>query len=474
MKTTTTTTTRRLFRLRVMLPLSVIAAAGALAYGVYQIVPMGEPLARHDVIGELDGPAFGPYTRVATYRDAGRLLLTTETTVSQNDIAPLEHAAILDTQVPGLQERLRAQQKELAVAGAANALVSGHTDLAVDMVVAGKAAMKGTKRSLIYRDRPAGGFDLLASIGSDNGVTLIGTPQGRTLYLITSTIRHTGENEQPSAWDTFRSDDLGAHWRYDADIVLSPTLKYPAFLTENRIVAMEDEQLLYSTDRARHWSSIAITKRVWPDAETLDRAYQEKAGTQDTDALTYGWSLYPVDAERAVGWSWRQLVQPNSNLRGKTLETRRFEVRFRNDGPPDIVVTPDVHEVPEQDRSRQLAVDQTVYGTIDNRIYRLDKPTLSWRETATTPDVRGMTARIDQTWFGRHAWVVSTLADHLLPGDTYTTTFFRSHDEGKTWQPFRLSQEQEAALLGLDDAGGALLIHAMRGEKTVIERYPLD
>lgn len=465
-----------MFHLRITLPLSVIAitAAGALAYGLYQIMPMGEPLARHEVIGELDGPAFGPYTRVVTYRDAGRLLLTTEATVSPNDIAQLERAAVLDTQVPALRERLLTQQRQLVVAGAANALVNGHTDLAANMIVAGKAAMEDTKRSVVYRDRPAGGFDLLASVGSNNGVTLIGTPQGRTLYLITSTIRHTGENGQPTAWDTFRSDDLGTRWRYDPDIVLSPTLTYPAFLTENRIVAMEDKQLLYSTDCARHWSSIAITERVWPDAETLDRAYEERAGTQDTESLTYDWSLYPVDAERAVGWSWRQLVQPNSNVRGKTLETRRFEVRFRNGGPPDIVVTPGIHEVPEQDRYRQLAVDQTVFGTIGNRIYRLDKPTLSWRQVATTPDVRGTTARIDQAWFGRHAWVVSTLADHLLSGDTYTTTFFRSHDEGKTWQPFRLSQEQEGALLGLDDAGGALLIHAVHGDKTVIERYPLD
>ena len=104
----------------------------------------------------------------------------------------------------------------------------------------------------------------------------------------------------------------------------------------------------------------------------------------------------------------------------------------------------------------------------------MDKSTLSWRQVATTPDVRGTTARIDQAWIGRKAWVVSTLADHLLSGDTYTKTFFQSHDEGKTWQPFRLSQEQEGGLLGLDDAGGALLIHAVSGNKTVIERYPLD
>ncbi|WP_047853655.1 hypothetical protein [Burkholderia contaminans] len=468
--------TRRLFHLRVTLPLSVIAigAACTLAYGLYQITPMGEPLARHEVIGELDGPALSPYARVVTYRDAGRLLLATESAVSSSDIAQLERAAVLDPQVPALRERLQEQQRQLVVAGAAHALVNGNTDLAAKMIAAGKAAMTDTQRSLIHRDRPAGGFDLLASIASNNGVKLIGTPQGRTLYLITSTIRDAGGNGHATAWDTLRSDDLGSHWRYDPDIVLDPTLTYPVFLTENRIVAMDDKQLVYSTDRARHWSSIAIAERVWPDAEALDQAYDEKASAQDTEVLTYDWSLYPVDTGRAVGWSWRQVVQRGSGVRGRTLETRRFEVRLRDGAPPDIVVTRGIREVPEQDRFRQVVVDQAIYGTIGNRIYRLDKPTLSWRQVATTPDVRGTTARIDQAWLGRKAWVVSTLADHLLPGDTYTKTFFRSHDDGKTWQPFRLSQEQDSAVLGLDDAGGALLIHAVSGDKTVIERYPLD
>lgn len=71
------------FPLRITLPLSIAvpAAGGVLAYGLYQITPMGEPLARHEAMGELDGPALGPYVSMKAYRHAGHLLLTTETTV---------------------------------------------------------------------------------------------------------------------------------------------------------------------------------------------------------------------------------------------------------------------------------------------------------------------------------------------------------------------------------------------------------
>ncbi|VWC55930.1 hypothetical protein BCO18430_00266 [Burkholderia contaminans] len=63
-------------------------------------------LRAFQVIGELDAPALSPYARVVTYRDAGRLLLATESAVSSSDIAQLERAAVLDPQVPALRSPL--------------------------------------------------------------------------------------------------------------------------------------------------------------------------------------------------------------------------------------------------------------------------------------------------------------------------------------------------------------------------------
>jgi len=195
--------------LRLLASGAAIAVAGVIGYGIYQLVPLGKPLARSEIIGELNGPALASSSRVALQRYGERQLLIGQRLVSAKDMPALEKAPLLDAQVPALGTR---QQNPW---------------------------LQTDTRNLIYGGQGTGIFDLLGSISGDAGVSLIGTPQGRELYLITAIERTAAKGEQPAAFETLRSDDLGKTWARDVDVVLGPGQQHTVFLTQDRVIAME-------------------------------------------------------------------------------------------------------------------------------------------------------------------------------------------------------------------------------------------
>lgn len=459
--------------------LAVITAA-VLARGIYQIIPMGDPLPRSEFVGELNGPALASYSRVAIQRFGERQLLTGQLLVTAKDIEGLAQAPVLDTQVPALKERLQKQRIRLAQAGAITTLAHGQGDLALTMLQTGRTTTDA--RNLIYGGHGTGVFELLGSISGDTGVTLIGAPGGQPLYLITSTLRSSGEGDQPPAWDTLRSDDLGASWTYDPDVTLGVPQQHTAFLTDRLAIALEHHEtgvrLLHSCDGAKRWAATRLKEQVWPDSAAFERRFAETAERDrkayGVEQLGYGWSLYPLDETRAVGWSWRTRVRPEGQEAPQLIETRRFEVQFQEGASPAFRITPEVPRVPSQDAHALPTRDQPVFETEGDSIYQLDKSAMAWVKRSRSPDVRGAASRIGQAWFGRNAWVIKTYAEHLFSGADYTKTYFYSRDKGRSWRPFQLSHAQERGLLGLDQTGDALLTLAERGGKTVIQRYPLD
>lgn len=436
--------------LRLLASGAAIVVAGVIAYGIYQLMPMGKPLVRSEVIGELNGPPFASSSRVSLQRFGERQLLIGQRLVTAKDLPGLEKAPLLDAQVPALNVR---PQNPWQLADT---------------------------RNLIYGGQGTGVFELLGSISGDTGVSLIGSPQGRTLYLITGTPRSPGpasEGDPPAAWETLRSDDLGKTWAYDPAAVLGAPLQYTVFLTQDRVIALErhdaGQRLLVSEDGARHWSATLLNEQVWPDAQAFDRAFQEKAG-KDGSQLAYDWSLYPLDDKRAVGWSWRTRISLNAAEKNEVLETRRFEVAFQNGASPAFRITPNVPPVPAPAPDVRYTRDEPVFETSGSAVYELDKADRTWRQRSVSPTVQGKPSWIGDAWFSRNAWVIKTYADHLFSFNEYTKTYFTTRDQGKTWRPFQIPQDVETGLLGMDASGEALLSLAERDGKTVIRRYPLD
>ncbi|MBB1592931.1 hypothetical protein [Achromobacter sp. UMC46] len=436
--------------LRLLASGAAIVVAGVIAYGIYQLMPMGKPLVRSEVIGELNGPPFASSSRVSLQRFGERQLLIGQRLVTAKDLPGLEKAPLLDAQVPALNAR---PQNPWQLADT---------------------------RNLIYGGQGTGVFELLGSISGDTGVSLIGSPQGRTLYLITGTPRSPGpasEGDPPAAWETLRSDDLGKTWAYDPAAVLGAPLQYTVFLTQDRVIALErhdaGQRLLVSEDGARHWSATLLNEQVWPDAQAFDRAFQEKAG-KDGSQLAYDWSLYPLDDKRAVGWSWRTRISLNAAEKNEVLETRRFEVAFQNGASPAFRITPNVPPVPAPAPDARYTRDEPVFETSGSAVYELDKGDRTWRQRSVSPTVQGKPSWIGDAWFSRNAWVIKTYADHLFSFNEYTKTYFTTRDQGKTWRPFQIPQDVETGLLGMDASGEALLSLAERDGKTVIRRYPLD
>ncbi|MGV2909603.1 hypothetical protein [Achromobacter sp. AGC25] len=226
--------------LRLLASGAAIVVAGVIGYGLYQLVPMGKPLARNELIGELNGPPLASSSRVSLQRFGERQLLVGQRLVTGKDLAGLEQAPQLDALVPALGTR---PQNPWQLADT---------------------------RNLIYGGQGTGVFKLLGSISGDTGVTLIGSPEGRTLYLVTGTPRspgiQNGNGDPPAAWETLRSDDQGKTWTYDPDAVLGPPLQYTVFLTQDRVIALErhdaGQRLLVSEDGARHWSATLLDEQV--------------------------------------------------------------------------------------------------------------------------------------------------------------------------------------------------------------------
>lgn len=306
--------------LRLLASGAAIVVAGVIGYGLYQLVPMGKPLARNELIGELNGPPLASSSRVSLQRFGERQLLVGQRLVTGKDLAGLEQAPLLDALVPALGTR---PQNPWQLADT---------------------------RNLIYGGQGTGVFKLLGSISGDTGVTLIGSPEGRTLYLVTGTPRspgiQNGGGDPPAAWETLRSDDQGKTWTYDPDAVLGPPLQYTVFLTQDRVIALErhdaGQRLLVSEDGARHWSATLLDEQVWPDAQAFDRAFQEKAG-KDGSQLAYDWSLFPLDDRRAVGWSWRTRISLNAAEKTKCWKPGALKWSFRaarllrSASPPRVV-----------------------------------------------------------------------------------------------------------------------------------------
>ena len=434
--------------IRVLAGAAAIAVTGVLAYGLYQQIPPGQPLARSEVIGELDGPPLAGYSRTRLYRFGAQQFLTGQLIAGPRDIEPLQQAPVLD------------------------ALLPTHADSPLRNAAAAREV-----RNLVYGGRDNGRYALLGSIGGDTGVSLIAGPLGQTLYLVAGPSRDARLGAPGAVSETLRSDDQGASWRYESDVALGPPQRHTAFLTPARVVALQDgpdgERLLHSEDGARTWWAISLREQVWPDAARYDKAFREQAArARDEDStLAYGWSLYPLASDLAVGWSWRERGGPAGPER---IETRRFEVRFQDGASPAFRIAPAPPPVPAQDPEAQVQLGQPVFETAGNRIYRLDATDKTWHAVAATPTVRGARTRIGQAWFGRNGWVVKTYARHLFSFGDGTRTYFYTGDQGRTWRPFQLSPDQERGLLGLDAAGKGLLVHAEQGGKTVILRYALD
>ena len=429
-----------------------IAVAGVIGYGIYQLAPLGQPLTRNEIIGELNGPPLASTSRVALYRYGERQLLIGQRLVSGKEMAALERAPLLDAQVPALGTR---QLNPWQMA---------------------------ETRNLIYGGQGTGAFELVGSISGDVGVSLIGTPQGRELYLVTAIERQAVHDEQPPAMETLRSDDLGNTWTLDPDVALGPQQLHTVFLTQDRVIAMErhdaGQRLLVSQDGARQWSAISLDEQVWPDAQLLDRGFREQlarqGGSRAEDQLAYDWSLYPLDERRAVGWSWRTRISLNASAGNEVLETRRFEVELQDGASPAFRITNAVPPAPAQAAQARVTRDEPVFETSGAAIYQLDKTDRTWHRRSLSPTVRGKPSWIGDAWFGARAWVIKTYADHLFSFNEYTKTYFYTRDQGRTWRPFQLSQDVETGLLGMDASGDALLSLAERDGKTVIRRYPLD
>jgi hypothetical protein len=438
--------------LRLLASAAAIAVAAVIGYGIYQLVPMGKPLARSEIIGELSGPALASSSRVALQRYGERQLLIGQRLVSAKDMPALEKAPLLDAQVPALGTR---QQNPW---------------------------LQADTRNLIYGGQGTGAFDLLGSISGDAGVSLIGTPEGRALYLITAIERTPEAGEQPAAFETLRSDDLGKTWARDADVVLGPGQQHTVFLTQDRVIAMERHdagyRLLVSQDGARQWSGISLDEQVWPDGAAFERAFRDMlakdGGARAEDQLAYDWSLYPLDERRAVGWSWRTRISLSASDKNEVLETRRFEVELQDGVSPAFRITQGVAPVPPQAADARVTRDEPVFETTGDAIYELDKAERIWHRRADSPSVQGKPSWIGDAWFSGRAWVIKTYADHLFSFNEYTKTYFYTRDQGKTWRPFQLPQDVETGLLGMDASGDALLSLADKDGKTIIRRYLLD
>lgn len=448
-----------------------VITAWVLGYSLYQIIPEGKELTDGEVVGELDGPNLTPYS-VKLHRYGDHQFLEGRVSPTLENNAKLQQAPNLDALIPTLAERQREQRKQSAVAGATTALASGHSEIGSTILM--DSASINDETNLLYRDQANGRYSLLGGISSI-GIKLIAPPSGNPLYLTNSTIRDLGKDEPP-AWDALRSDDLGATWQYDKDVTLTYQ-KYVAFLSPKRAIALDNCDwitcLKYSSDSAKHWSEASLHKQVWQDADEFEEAFTEQA-LHSGDQLNYGWSLYPLDVDRAIGWSWRERFSKEGEI--ELIETRRFEVLLRDDAPPTLQVKRAVAPVPPSTIYTRQSEGLPVYGVLGNQIYVLDKVEKNWRRLAAIPDVRGSVTRVAEAWFGRDAWVVLVYADPWLSLTTLvdpTTTYFYTRDQGKTWRPFQLPADQYG-LLGLDASGSGLLFDAERDGKTVIRRYSLD
>ncbi|WZB75924.1 hypothetical protein WJ972_07695 [Achromobacter insuavis] len=292
--------------IRVLAGAAAIAVTGVLAYGFYQLMPEGEPLARSEVIGELDGPPLAGYSRTRLYRYGEHQFLVGQLIAGDKDIAGLAKAPVLDALLPSAADCCQADGATRAEAASA--------DPTQGMLQA--AASARDVRNLVYGGRDNGRYALLGSIGGDTGVTLLGGPQGQAIYLVGGSQRRGHDGDASSGWDVWRSDDQGANWRYAPDLQLGAPRRFTVFLTDERAMALTDgsngagdERLLVSEDGAPLVGAVlaraglARRRQLWPGVPGTPGP-----GRAATDQLVYGWSLYPLAADRAVGWSWRDRV----------------------------------------------------------------------------------------------------------------------------------------------------------------------
>lgn len=465
--------------IRLLAGAAAIAAAAVLAYGGYQLLPQGPALTRSEVIGELDGPPLAAHARADLYRYGERQLLVGTMSKASWDPAGLARAQVLDGDEPGLQALARGQRAAMAQTGAAGGGQgkAGAPDPAVSAFAASGA------RSLVYSGDGTGVFTLRASIAADAGAGLVGTPQGRTLFLVTEALHRSGPDQPQAAGGVFRSEDQGLRWSYDAQVALGAPERRALFLSETRAVALEpregDERLLYTEDGARRWQAATIMEQVWPDAGAYGKAFDAQAertrGLGQADRLAYRWSLYPLGETQAVGWSWRVRVKTGTDA-PQLIETRRFEIAFQDGAPPAFRIQQAAAPAPFQDAFAAPRTDASgaLRQASGGQIYQLDPASREWHGVAAAPLLRGAPSRIGRAWFGREGWMVLACAEFLFSPDGGTCAYFHTRDQGRNWRPFQLSPGQEDGLLGLDEAGEGVLTLALREGRTAILRYPLD
>jgi hypothetical protein len=470
----------------ILAALVAIALCSVIGFGVYQRQPAGGPLRPSGRPHALDGLAPGSGVLTEWHRFKDRTLVIGNVDVEDKDLPALEKAQVLDLQLPGLKERIAKDRENSASGAAATDLAAGHQEIASMLLSAG---LQGGKRSVIFDGET---FRLLASISADTGVKLVATPQGQTLYLVTSTIRKATPDqpgtvedrfhEQPTAWDTFRSQDHGKTWQYDADVVLDSTLN-TVFLTQSLGFALDNRGLheasvLHTADQAHTWSATPLQAAVWPDTEEFRRNFDQGNGAQTEThgeaQLHYEWSLYPLDASHAIGWSWRLAFDGTPGTRERVVDMRRFEVEFSGDDARVIHVAKAEGPVPRSQPDTRFDMAQPIYA-IDrgSTIYLLDKTTLEWRRMSSAPVVHGTQSRIGQAWHVAGTWVIRTYADHWFSFGNPTTDHFYSRDQGQTWHAFRLTPRQDYGLLGLDARGRNLLIQTGQDDRILIVPYSL-
>ena len=155
-----------------------VFTAAVLARGIYQIIPMGDPLPRSEFVGELNGPALASYSRVAIQRFGERQLLTGQLLVTAKDIEGL-------AQAPVRQEPLVAQR-------AIEPATDRGSGPMLDPVLAEPAPLQPEMAADLDTsefaeiERLAG--DLRAAGAAAKKVTVLGTAPGDAITLSTLTL----------------------------------------------------------------------------------------------------------------------------------------------------------------------------------------------------------------------------------------------------------------------------------------------
>ena len=165
------------------------------------------------------------------------------------------------------------------------------------------SAFAASGRQPVYSGDGTGVFTLRASIAADAGAGLVGTPQGRTLFLVTEALHRSGRISRRPPAESFvpRIRDCAgptmprSRWARRARAVPQRDARGGAGTTRGRRAAA-----LYRGWRAalaggdHHGAGVAGCRRL---RQGLRRAGRKDART-GAGRLAYRWSLYPLVKRR--------------------------------------------------------------------------------------------------------------------------------------------------------------------------------